>query len=154
VQRPIHYATARTSAGSLVSALDGRGYGVGMRKARALGDPPTLADVVHRAAEVADPEGHNDGVSDLLRRFEDRDEPVTAEQDVELEIAEAKGAVDPQDEDPVVVMMAAVATYLAFRRTEIERDREELLRLAARAEFGGHPPEPAADWLAEQGVEV
>jgi hypothetical protein len=50
--------------------------------------------------------------------------------------------------------MAAVATYLAFRRTEIERDREELLRLAARAEFDGHPPEPAADWLADQGVEV
>ena len=34
------------------------------------------------------------------RRLEDRDEPITAEHDVELEIAEAKGAVDPQDEDP------------------------------------------------------
>jgi hypothetical protein len=142
------------SARALVLALDGRGYRVGMRKARVLGNPPTLADVVHRAAEVADPEGHNDGVSDLLRRFEDRDEPVTAEPDVELEIAEAKGAVDPQDEDPVVVMMAAVATYLAFRRTELERDREELLRLATRAEFDGHPPDLVADWLAEQGVEV
>jgi hypothetical protein len=154
VQRPIHYATARMSARALVLALVGRGYRVRMRKARVLGNPPTLADVVHRAAEVTDPEGHNDGVSDLLRRFEDRDEPVTAEPDVELEIAEAKGAVDPQDEDPVVVMMAAVATYLAFRRTEIERDREELLRLAARAEFDGHPPDVVADWLAEQGVEV
>jgi hypothetical protein len=154
VQRPIHYATARMSARALVLALVGRGYRVRMRKARVLGNPPTLADVVHRAAEVADPEGHNDGVSDLLRRFEDRDEPVTAEPDVELEIAEAKGAVDPQDEDPVVVMMAAVATYLAFRRTEIERDREELLRLATRAEFDGHPPDVVAGWLAEQGVEV
>jgi hypothetical protein len=154
VQRPIHYATARVSARALVLALVGRGYRVRMRKARVLGNPPTLADVVHRAAEVADPEGHNDGVSDLLRRFEDRDEPVTTEPDVELEIAEAKGAVDPQDEDPVVVMMAAVATYLAFRRTELERDREELLRLATRAEFDGHPPDLVADWLAEQGVEV
>ena len=125
-----------------------------MRKARALGDPPTLADVVRRAAEVADRDGHNDGVADLLRRFEDRDEPVTAEADVELEIAEAKGAVDPQDEDPVVVMMAAVATYLAFRRTELAREREELLRLAARAEFDGNPAEPVAGWLAEQGVEI
>jgi len=125
-----------------------------MRKARVLGNPPTLADVVHRAAEVADPEGHNDGVSDLLRRFEDRDEPVTADGDVELAIAEAKGAVDPQDEDPGVVMMAAVATYLAFRRTELERDREELLRLAARAEFDAKPSDPVAGWLAEQGVEV
>jgi hypothetical protein len=85
---------------------------------------------------------------------EDRDEPVTADRDVELEIAEAKGAVDPQDEDPAVVMMAALATYLAFRRTEIERDREELLRLAARAEFDGQPPEPVAEWLAEQGFAV
>ena len=125
-----------------------------MRQARVRGDPPSLADVVHRAAEVVDPAGHADGVSDLLARFEDRDEPVTAEPDVELEIAEAKGAIDPQDEDPAVVMMAAIATYLAFRRTELERDREELLRLAARAEFDGQPPEPAASWLAEQGVEV
>ena len=125
-----------------------------MRKARVRGGPPTLFDVVHRAAEVVDPEGHEDGPADLLTRFEDRDEPVTAEEDIELEIAEAKGAIDPQDEDPVVVMMAAVATYLAFRRTEIERDREELLRLAARAEFDGHPPEHVARWLAEQGVEI
>jgi hypothetical protein len=125
-----------------------------MRPARTGANPPTLFDVVHRAAEVADPEGSNDGVSDLLRRFEDRDEPVTAEEDVELEIAEAKGAVDPQDEDPVVVMMAAVATYLSFKRTEVERDREELLRLAARAEFDGKPPEDVARWLAEEGVEV
>ena len=125
-----------------------------MRKARVRSGPPTLADVVHRAAEVVDPEGAEDGPSDLLRRFEDRDEPVTADADVEQEIAEAKGAIDPQDEDPAMVMMAAVATYLAFRRTEIERDREELLRLAARAEFQGQPAEPVAAWLAEQGVEL
>jgi hypothetical protein len=125
-----------------------------MRKARVRGNPPSLADVVHRAAEVVDPTDSNDGVADLLRRFEDRDEPVTVEPDVELEIAEAKGAIDPQDEDPMVVMMAAVATYLAFRRTEIEDPPERLLRLAARAEFDGHPPEPMAGWLAERGVDV
>jgi hypothetical protein len=125
-----------------------------MRPARTRGDPPTLADVVHRAAEVCDPNGANDGVSDLLRRFEDRDEPVTAEPDVEEEIAEAKGAIDPQDEDPAVVMTAAVATYLAFRRTEIDRDPEELLRLAARAEFDGHPPDDVRAWLAERGVDL
>jgi hypothetical protein len=125
-----------------------------MRQAQTRGEPPTLFEVVHRAAEVADPEGGNDGASDLLRRFEDRDEPVTAEEDIELVIAEAKGAIDPQDEDPVVMMMAAVATYLAFRRTELERDPEELLRLAARAEFDGQPPEPVAAWLDQQGVEL
>jgi hypothetical protein len=51
-------------------------------------------------------------------------------------------------------MTAAVATYLAYRRTELERDREELLTLAARAEFEGHPPQVVADWLAAQRVEV
>ena len=125
-----------------------------MRKARVRGGPPTLADVVHRAAEVTDPAGVNDGVSDLLRRFEDRDEPVPADADVELELAEAKGAVDPQDEDPEMVMTAAVATYLAFRRTEIERDRDELLRLAARAEFHGKPPDNVLAWLEEQRIEI
>jgi hypothetical protein len=113
-----------------------------------------LADVVHRAGEVVDPEGFNDGVWDLVDRFADRDEPVTAEAGfVEELIAEIKGAIDPQDEDPQVVMAAAVATYLAFRRTEIDRDAAELLRLAARAEFDGKPPDVAARWLEEQGVE-
>ena len=125
-----------------------------MRPARTRGEPPTLAEVMHRAVEVVDPEGAEEGPSDLLRRFEDRDEPVTAEAHVEEEIAEVKGAIDPQDEDPAVVMTAAVATYLAFRRTELEREPEELLRLAARAEFHGEPPANVAEWLAVQGVEL
>ena len=116
--------------------------------------PPTLFEVVHRAAEVADPTGAEEGVAEFLARFEDRDEPVTALADVEEEIAEQKGAVDPQDEDPAVVMAAAVAVYLAFRRTELGDDREQLLRLAARAEFDGHPPAQVADWLVAQGVKV
>jgi hypothetical protein len=125
-----------------------------MRPARAYANPPSLADVVHRAADVVDPGGANDGVWDLAGRFEDSDEPVTAYPDVDELIAEIKGAIDPQDEDPEVVMAAAVATYLAFRRTEMGRPREELLRLAARAEMDGRPPESVARWLAEQGVSV
>jgi hypothetical protein len=122
-----------------------------MRKAEAH-ETPTLFAIVHRAAEVCDPEGTEDGASALLERFEDRDEPVGDPAVAEQEIAEAKGAIDPQDEDPVATMTAAVATYLAFRRTELDRDREELLVLAARAEFEGQPPEPVAEWLAAQGV--
>ena len=125
-----------------------------MRKAEAHGDTPTLAAVVHRAVEVCDPNGTEEAASALLERFEDRDEPVTAPRDIEQELAEAKGAVDPQDEDPVAIMTAAVATYLAYRRTEIGREREELLVLAARSEFDGKPPELVSDWLARQGVEV
>jgi hypothetical protein len=124
-----------------------------MRKAEAH-ETPTLFTIVHRAAEVSDPDGSQDGATALLERFEDRDEPVGEPEAAEREIAEAKGAVDPQDEDPVAMMTAAVATYLAYRRTELEREREDLLVLAARAEFSGNPPEPVASWLAEQGVAV
>ena len=49
-------------------------------------------------------------------------------------------------------MAAAVATYLSFRRDEADEDAEELLRLAARAEFNGNPPAAVATWLEEQGV--
>jgi hypothetical protein len=124
-----------------------------MRKAE-VHETPTLFAIVHRAAEVCDPSGAEEGASELLRRFEDRDEPVGDPAAAEQAIAEAKGAIDPQDEDPVAMMTAAVATYLAYRRAELHDNRMDLLVLAARAEFDGRPPEPAASWLAEQGVEV
>jgi hypothetical protein len=135
-----------------------------MRKAE-LHETPTLFAIVHRAVEVCDPAGTEDGAAELLRRFEDRDEPVGDPSEAEQQIAEAKGAIDPQDEDPVATMTAAVATYLAYRRDELDDDREDLLVLAARAAlrgdaFGstprgdGKPPEPVAGWLAAQGLEV
>jgi hypothetical protein len=124
-----------------------------MRKAE-VHDTPTLFAIVHRAAEVCDPPGAEEGASELLRRFEDRDEPVGTAAEAEQAIAEAKGAVDPQDEDPVAIMTAAVATYLAYRRDELDEDREDLLVMAARAEFDGSPPEPVAGWLAAQGLRV
>jgi hypothetical protein len=118
---------------------------------------PTLASVMHRAAEVVDPSGaDDDGVWDLYRRLEDRDEPISGFSAGVLEqtLAEVSGAVDPQQEDPAVQMQLAVATYLAFRRDEVGDSREKILRLAARAEFDGAPPPEVASWLAEQGVDV
>jgi hypothetical protein len=124
-----------------------------MRKAE-VHETPTLFAIVHRAAEVCDPAGTEEGAAELLRRFEDRDEPIGNPAEAEQMIAEAKGAIDPQDEDPVATMTAAVATYLAYRRDELDDDREDLLVLAARAEFDGEPPGPVASWLAGQGLEV
>jgi hypothetical protein len=124
-----------------------------MRKAE-VHETPTLFALVHRAAEVCDPTGVEEGAAELLRRFEDRDEPIGDPAEAEQTIAEAKGAIDPQDEDPVAMMTAAVATYLAYRRDEVGDDRANLLVLAARAEFDGKPPEPVASWLAEQGLQV
>ncbi|MEA2280876.1 MAG: hypothetical protein QOK21_1483 [Solirubrobacteraceae bacterium] len=117
-------------------------------------EPVTLAQVVHRATEVVDPDGADPDVVDLLVRFEDADEPVTGIEDVELRIAEGAGAIDPQEESGPVQVARAVATYLAFRRDEVTEDPDELVRLAIRAEYDGHPPEPVADWLELNGVEV
>lgn len=115
-------------------------------------DPLTLANVVHRATRVTDPEGVDEGIEQMLRWFEDRDEPITSIPDVDAELAESTTALDPEGDDPAIAMTRAVVTYLAHRRDEVDDDREELLRLAARAEFDDAPPPPVADWLAAQGA--
>jgi len=124
-----------------------------MRPANASGPPPSLFDVVHRAVEVTDPSGQF-GTGDLLQYVEDSDEPVTAHADIEEYLAEIKGRVDPQDEDPAVMVAIAVATYLAFRRDEMDDDPGDILRLAIRAEYDGNPPDNVRAWLEEQGVAV
>ena len=108
---------------------------------------------MHRAVEVTDPSGEF-GVADLLQYIEDSDEPITAHEDIETDLAELKGRVDPQDEDPAVMMAIAVATYLAFRRDEMDDEPGDILRLAARAEYNGHPPDNLRAWLDAQGVPV
>jgi hypothetical protein len=124
-----------------------------MRPAQAQGPPPSLFEVVRRAVEVTDPSDQF-GVGDLLQYVEDNDEPVTAHADIEEDLAEIKGRVDPQDEDPPVMLAIAVATYLAYRRDEIDDDPGDILRLAIRAEYDGNPPDNVRRWLEEQGVAV
>jgi hypothetical protein len=115
--------------------------------------PVTLSEIVQRAVAVADPDG-SEGLDDLLERFEDDDEPLssTSAEIAGQRIAEAAGALDPQEEDPAVQVAAAIATYLAFRRDEVDREPHDLMRLAARAEFDGRPPEPVVAWLTGRGV--
>jgi hypothetical protein len=114
---------------------------------------PTVAEVVRRAVEVCEHEGDSDALGAFLQRFEDRDEPVTAlGEGREREFFEQEGRVEGQDPEPSLVMAAAIATYLAFRRDEVTDDDDDLLRLAARAEFDGKPPPYIADWLALRGV--
>jgi hypothetical protein len=114
--------------------------------------PLSFAEVVNRAVDVVDPEGHNDGVADLQRRLEDRDEPIAAIDDLDEFLFETVGAIDPQEEDPQVVMAVAIIRYLARRRDEVGDVPEDILRLAAKAEFDGHPPPDVAAWLDGQGV--
>ena len=89
----------------------------------------TLTEVVHRAVQVVDPTG-SEGLEDLLERFEDADEPLSSVQAeiVAQHLTEEIGALDPQAEDPAVQMAGAVATYLVFRRDELDEERGALLR--------------------------
>jgi hypothetical protein len=118
-------------------------------------EPVTLSQVVHRAVEVVDPDG-GEGLDDLLARFEDADEPLSsgAADSAAQRIAEGVGALDPQQEDGAVQLAGAVATYLAYRRDEVDEDAADLLVLAARAEFEGNPPEAVRGWLEDAGLEV
>jgi len=118
-------------------------------------EPLTVAEAVQRAAEVADPSGVDADIGDFVLYLEDADEPITAVADLSDRLEEARRSVDPEGDLPGVTMTAAVANYLAYRRDELDDRREDLLRLAARAEFeGGEPPAEVAEWLAAQGVEV
>jgi hypothetical protein len=109
----------------------------------------TVSDLVREATAIVDPQGKDPAVVELLERFGDDDEPVRGVLDT-LEERLAWGA----DEDPPVVMAQALVLYLGHRLDEIDDDKEDLLRLAARAEFEGRPPERVVTWLSERGVEL
>jgi len=108
----------------------------------------TLFDLVRRATAIVDADGADDAVTDFRTRHEDDDIPVRGILDG-LEERLAWGA----DEDPAVVMAQAVTLYLAHRLDEVDDDPEEILRLAARSEFDGKPPEPVLSWLEGNGIE-
>lgn len=117
-------------------------------------DPVTLAQLVNRAAEITDPDGADDDVTALMQRFEDADWPVSGIlESIEQRMAEAAGALDPQEESPGLQVAAAVAVYLAHRRDEVEEDADHVLRMATRAEFDGKPPAHVANWLESAGIE-
>ena len=109
----------------------------------------TVSDLVRRATAIVDPQGEDPAVVELASRFGDDDEPVRGVLDG-LEEKLAWGA----DEDPPVVMAQALVLYLGHRLDEVDDDDEDLLRLAARAEFDGDPPERITAWLSERGVEL
>ncbi len=116
--------------------------------------PVTISDAVHRAVRVLDPTGNDQNLGELLERFEDDDQPVGVAHEAGQRIAEGVGALDPQAEDAAIQLAGAVATYLCYRRDELSEDGNALIRLAVRAEYDGHPPEPMKGWLAAAGVEV
>jgi hypothetical protein len=109
----------------------------------------TLSDLVRRAAAIVDPPGDDAAVEEFAVRFEDADQPVRGVLDG-LEERVMWGV----DEDAPIVMAQAVTLYLAHKLDEFDNPPENILRLAARSEFDGRPPENVIAWLADQGVTV
>ena len=117
-------------------------------------EPITLFEIVKRAVEICDPNDSDERLDRLLLQFEDADEPVTAIERLDERLAVASEAVDVELADPAVSMAVATVLYLAHRRDELGDEPHKILRLAARAEWKGDPPEAVRDWLTDRGVEV
>ena len=116
--------------------------------------PLSLADIARRAVEICDPDDEDAVLGDYFLQFEDADEPVTAIQNLEERIALAAEGVDADVSDPSIAVANAVILYLAHRRDEMGDDPDDILRLAARAEWRGDPPAAVRDWLSDRGVAV
>lgn len=116
--------------------------------------PLSLADLARRAVQICDPSDSDAVLGDYLAQLEDADEPVTAIQNLEERLALASEGVDADVADPAVAVANAVVLYLAHRRDEFDDDPKDVLRLAARAEWKGDPPEVVVQWLGDRGVKV
>ena len=117
-------------------------------------DPITLFQVVQRAVDIVDPTDTDPEMGELLRRYEDADEPVTAVIDLPGRIAGVLSDMDPEIENPGLAVAGAMILYLAHRRDTIGAEPADLLRLSARAEWKGDPPAPVRAWLEDRGVTV
>lgn len=115
---------------------------------------PTVAQLVRRAVEIADPEDRDPALGEFEEQLEDDDTPITAVENLEERLALAAEGADYEIENPSVSMATAVVMYLASKHGEASGDRNprELLSLAARAQWRGDPPSAVADWLADRGV--
>jgi hypothetical protein len=117
---------------------------------------PTVAELVHRAVEVCDPDDREENLGRFEEELEDDDEPVTAVENLEERLAIAAEGADFEIEDPAVSVATAVVLYLAAKRSKGDeiRDPQELMLLATRAQWHGDPPDAVAEWLAARGVRV
>jgi hypothetical protein len=110
----------------------------------------TVADLVRLAVEACDPHSRDPALGRFEQQLEDDDEPVTAVENLEERLALASEGADYELDNPVVAVANAVVLYLAAHggRADYDRDRDELVRLAVRAQWHNHPPRQVADWLA------
>src|SRR2546423_5469016 len=117
-------------------------------------NPLTVAQLVRRAVAICDPDDEDADLGDFEAQLEDDDEPVTAVENLEERLAVAEEGADVLVEKPAVMMATVVALYLAYRPDELRGDPEHVLRLAARAEWKGDPPDAVLGWLSARGVDL
>jgi hypothetical protein len=112
---------------------------------------PTVSELVRRAVEICDTQGRDAVLGRLEEQLEDDDEPITAVENLEERLALAAEGADYEAEDPAVAVATAVVLYLAAHggRASYDGDPGELMRLAVRAQWHGHPPESVADWVGD-----
>lgn len=116
--------------------------------------PLTLAEAARIAAEIVDPDHRDGALGDFELAFEDADEPVRALDDIEARVATVLQRLDPAVTSGALAMAGAIVTYLSYRRDEADAEPATLLRLVARAEWEGDPPDAVRDWLEARGVAV
>ena len=114
-------------------------------------DTTPISQLVSHAASLVDPEGTDPEVEGLVLAFEDDDRPARGLPGLREELQSTVEGMDPDGDSPAARMAAAVAFFLSGA-PEDERDREGLLRVAARLFYGDALPDPVEQWLALQGV--
>jgi hypothetical protein len=116
--------------------------------------PVSLFDVVKRAAQIVDPDDDDAAVGDFERAFEDADDPISALDDVPARVGLVLADLDPAVNNGSLAVAGAIVLYLSYRRDEVHADPQELVRLAARAEWKDDVPTVVADWLDERGLKL
>src|SRR5437870_2715299 len=116
-------------------------------------DTPTVSEVVHEAVGMTDPDGHDDAIASLVTAFEDDDRPARGVEDIAEVLGSTAQGMDPEGDSPGARVTAAVAAFLATA-PEGGDDRQGTLRVAVRTAYGDEVPEPVAEWLREEGVDL
>ena len=110
---------------------------------------PTVAEVVTRAVEIADPADVDEPLGHLQRQLEDDVEPITAVQNLEERLALALEGVDYDIENPAVSVAGAIVLYLAAHPEELDTARPDagILGRAVKAQWQRRPPKDVQRWL-------
>lgn len=114
----------------------------------------TVANVVHRAVVLCDPQETDDACAQLLLAYEDDDRPAVGLGDsLAEELRSTVEGLDPEHDSAAAEVAAAVAAFLAGDPNG-GSDDDATIRESVRIAWGGNPPANVRDWLDAQGVEA